>query len=195
MALALWPQAAAGQCGAFLNPPANLAKISNNLSNATDRLKIQADFVLPTSTFAALNPLANGATVTVVDGDSNVIIDQAIPAGAFDRDAGFGWTSNAVGTHWLFRDINAGSPETSGISHVLIIDENDLQPHQVRVKILGRRGDFPLPPDAALPLQTSVTVDNDTGDCGASAYLTTDCRGHTSPAVSTAGCMQVPPQE
>jgi hypothetical protein len=186
IALVLWPQMAASQCATMVQP-AQLG-VTNKLSSATDRLKIQGSFVLPNSTFAALNPLINGATLEVDDGTSAAVIIQTLPAGAYDPDTKMGWSQNDTQTHWLFRNNNPGAPETNGIRRFALTDLSDTQANLVQTRVVGARGDYPVEGEMVLPFNAKVTVDNSTGDCGETGFLDADCRGRSSPAVSFVHC-------
>ena len=76
---------------------------------------------------------------------------------------------------------------------LLVVDESDQQAKQVRVKVLGHRGDYPVEDPVVLPFKAIVIVDNGTGDCGETNFADTDCRGHASRSVNAAKCVINPP--
>jgi hypothetical protein len=191
LALALWPHVGVSQCATMIQPESTQLGMTTRLvGDDNDRMKVAGSFVLPTSTFAALNPLANGMTVEVDDGNSATVISQSLPAGAYDRATKIGWSLNGDSTQWLFRNNNRFAPETNGIRRVILLDQGDTQPNQVRVQVIGAHGAYPVEAPMVLPFNAKVTVDNATGDCGETGFFDTECKGHSSTAVNSVHCFK-----
>lgn len=71
------------------------------------RLRLSGTFQAPAG--MPFDPVASGATLTVLDGASQVVVTLTIPAGTYAGTGSLGWSRNGAGTRWKFID-STGAP-------------------------------------------------------------------------------------
>lgn len=154
-----------------------VSKIGADATPGNDGLKLTAGFDLPSAnSFAAVNPLARGARILVLNHNGAVEIDQALPGGAYDDSALRGWKTNAKRNVWQYVDKSA-SP-LSGITSFKVTDKSKTSPGQVRVSLTSKKASYSV--DAGdEPLEVLVVLGDQTdaiaGYCGESDFRAADC--------------------
>jgi len=110
-----------------------------------DTLSFKGQMTIPQ--VPALDPVANGATVLVDDADGRVIVDVAVPGGAYDPVARAGWRVIGGGTAWSYRS-------SSGVLGITAVKVKRVAsaPGLVKFTVKGKRGAYDTT-GAALPVQ------------------------------------------
>jgi hypothetical protein len=133
-----------------------------------EKLKVKGAFALPSGkTFADLAPQLRGAHVLIEGASGAIGADVVLPAGDYAGKGTRGWSANASGSTWTYRD-KTGTP-LNGITKLSIKDLGD---GNVRVKVTGKHGIYdPLTADT--PLHAVVDLGDATDAaaalCGQSA--------------------------
>lgn len=136
-----------------------------------DTLAFRGQVVLPHPFAPALDPVAVGAGVVIEDTAGVRVLDVTVPGGAYDPASDVGWTAARSGTSWRYLDRSAAPP--AGVTKVSIKDMSRKQPGLVRVKVTGKRGDYPVD-GASLPLTGLLVLDPPTaatGQCGVATFV------------------------
>jgi hypothetical protein len=133
-----------------------------------DTLKVKGVFPLPSGkTFGDVAPLLKGAHVLVEGASGGIGADVTLPPGDYAGRGTRGWTANASGSTWTYRD-RTGTP-LNGITKLSI---QDLGSGNVRVKVTGKHGTYDLVA-ADMPLHVVVDLGDATdaavGLCGQSS--------------------------
>ena len=136
-----------------------------------DRLSYRGELVVPA--VPALDPIANGVRVVVLDAGDTPLIDAFLPGLPYDHRSRVGWTLN--GSHTSFRYDNKGldtaHPIVAGIVKcTLRVSPNS--PGQVRFAISGRKGSYMVAANR-LPLRAVLVVEGALGThgpCGDSLF-------------------------
>lgn len=104
-----------GTASAATPPPRLvLSHIYQDPTVGDDRLAFRARFPLPPGVaFADLDPLADGARLTLID-PGDVTEDRVYPSGAYGGRGTAGWTVNGPGTKWTFTDATGVSGKRIG---------------------------------------------------------------------------------
>jgi hypothetical protein len=116
-----------------------------------DGLKLRGVMTVPTS--PPVDPPAKGVRVMLNDAAGHTMLDAVIPGGT-------GWTTNAAGTRWRYRNPSG----VLGITKVGIVSRGG----QLRFWVKGRNGSYGVSP-AELPVKGTLVIDSPiarTGQCG-----------------------------
>lgn len=106
------------------------------------------------------DPEADGARIVVQDRNNAIVLDLVLPAGSYAGAGTAGWrTKSGGGPKRIFLDKTGTS--TTGIAKMLIKRTGSA----MKLKIIGRKGDYALPGDA-LPLRLTIEVGDVVGDAG-----------------------------
>jgi hypothetical protein len=142
--------------------PATLTAVKLKIGRLTtpagdDTLSLKAEATLPLS--PAIDPVTTGLRVRLTGGSGGVV-EAMVPGGAYDRTTRIGWTQNAAGTQWKYK--NTTCP-VAGIvaAKVKVVPATGL----VRFSVSGRGGSYAVAP-GDLPLQANLLLDP-AGECGA----------------------------
>jgi hypothetical protein len=109
-----------------------------------DTLTFKGEMTIPL--VPALDPPANGARVLVDDAAGRVVVDVAVPGGAYDPVTRTGWKANAAATVWTYKNRLGLSGVTSvKVKRVVAV------PGLVKFTVKGKRGAWDTT-GAALPL-------------------------------------------
>lgn len=154
-----------------------LTRINTETTPGNDGLRLSAAFDLPSaSSFSALNPIAHGARVVMLNQAGEVELDQVLPGGAYIGSGSRGWKANMKGTVWQYLD-RTTSP-LSGITTLKVTDKNKTSPGRVTASLTGKKAMYPVI-SGDQPLQLVVVLGNQTdaitGYCGESAFTPTSC--------------------
>ena len=147
-------------------------------------LRIDGEFISATA-FDVLNPLENGARVLIKNAAGITKVDVTLASGAFNEPLPYGgktrrgWTLDAGGTEWTFRDATRSpANEKVKITKMVIQDRSDEAPNQVKVNIIGRRGHYPIVVED-MPIQVTVVLGGQdaslAGQCGETVFAPADC--------------------
>jgi YVTN family beta-propeller protein len=130
-------------------------KVSRNSAPLGDeKLRLKGEMTIP-NTSPAIDPLANGFTLTVSDQNGDTIFTRNVPAGAATSSGASGWKVNAAGTRFKFKDrlgFVAG-----GITKVILIDRSSVAPGRFQLKLIGKDSDFQIDPGQE-PVQVEVVL-------------------------------------
>jgi cysteine-rich repeat protein len=108
---------------------------------ADDRLQIKGEFALPSGTsFGDIDPRQAPTKVVVFDADGEELIN--VTAGNGWLESKVGWSTNASATKWRYLDRSGSAPE--GIQLIYLTDRSSKTPGSVRLKIVGKDGDYPI---------------------------------------------------
>ena len=128
--------------------------------------------------FADLHPDTNGARLVVRGQPSgNVLLDAAIPAGAYAGRGSAGWRSKGGGRTWAFADKRPAAPNR--VVRVTLSDRSPAGgPGLVRIALRADGGTYPMVP-ADVALDVAIVLGDDTdaaaGFCGRRAFTVTEC--------------------
>jgi hypothetical protein len=147
-------------------------------------LRIDGEFISATA-FDVLNPLENGARVLIKNAAGITKVDVTLASGAFNEPLPYGgktrrgWTLDAGGTEWTFRDATRSpANEKVKITKMVIQDRSDEAPNQVKVNIIGRRGHYPIVVED-MPIQVTVVLGGQdaslAGQCGETVFAPAGC--------------------
>ncbi|MFN8643602.1 MAG: hypothetical protein U0802_18790 [Candidatus Binatia bacterium] len=156
-----------------------LRKVGADPFPGNDSLNLVATAALPTGTgFADLHPDTRGARLVVRGQPSgNVLLDAAIPAGAYAGHGTAGWRSRGGGHTWTFADKRPSAPD--GVVRVTLSDRSPAGgPGLVKIALQAAGGTYPLvPADVALDVAIVLGDDADAaaGRCGRRTFTVTEC--------------------
>jgi CSLREA domain-containing protein len=177
----------AGARDITVKPKGVVGKINANVDPTDDTLSIAGEFVLPNMAFATIDPQTNGARVLIENAAGVIKADLTLPPGAFADTVG--WTVNGSGTKWTYRD-KTGVPRT-GITSMLIQDRSKKMANQVKVKVKGKGGTYPIA-TADVPVRFTFVLGGQAasiaGQCGESAFIVSDCTFNA--AMNKVACQQ-----
>jgi len=140
-----------------------------------EALFISGEFIRPTNlAFSLLNPLAIPARVVVKRGDGTTIVDVTLPTTEFAGRGTAGWKiSGSSSRKWTFTD--KSDAINNGIIRVMFQDRNKKQPQRIKVKVIGKKGNYPVD-RSDFPLKAAVVVGEPTlGDCTETNFVAGDC--------------------
>ncbi len=163
-----------GQQNLSIKPALTLKKINTGIVVGNDGLVLKGEFLLaPGDDFSNLNPIVTGTRIIVEAGDGTSLVDVTIPPGAFDDISG--WKENGAGTKFLFKDKT--KPATNnGIAKVIVQDRSKKAPRQVKIKIKGKDGNYPVLA-AHVPVRVVVVIGSASGgQCSETAFTPSDCK-------------------
>ena len=135
------------------------------------KLLVRGEMVLAHPFDPSFDPLVNGVRLVVSDSQGRALATR-IAGGVYSPATGLGWTVNASGTRWRYRNTNAGAP--GGITRVVIRDKSAKTPGLIKVTVRGKDADYTFDP-AALPLRATLVVDPPaatTGQCARRDFAT-----------------------
>ncbi len=100
-----------------------------------------------------IDPIANGFSFEVHDLNGSIVFQRVIPGGA-PASAGLpGWTVNAKGTKWVFRDRTGVA--ANGITKIVVTDLSARSPGLFKFAVTGGNGNFQVKP-SQIPAQLLV---------------------------------------
>ena len=100
----------------------------------------------------------SGARVILEAADGSEIADVSIGPGA-------SW-SNKSGKKWLYR----GDGTVDGIQRMLMIDRSKKTPNQVKIRVLGKNGSYPVSAGEEPVKAIVVSGNGQAGECGETAF-------------------------
>jgi hypothetical protein len=154
-----------------------LTKINTDTTPGNDGLKLSAAFDLPTAnSFGALNPIAHGARIVLLNQTGGVEVDQVLPGAAYTGSGTRGWKAKTKGTAWQYIDKTANP--LSGITTLKVTDKSSTSPGHVTASLTGKKTTYPVVSGDA-PVQLVVVLGNQTdaiaGYCGESDFTPESC--------------------
>jgi len=156
-------------------PSLVLTRVLTDATPGNDGLVLRADFRLGAgATFAALDPSLDGARVLLANAAGTLRLDATLPPGSYAGNGTRGWLRTA--TRWKYLDRTV--TPIAGITGFDVTDRATAAAGQVKMKITGKRGTYPLAigdaPLAATVLLGGAAASGD-GRCGESAFRPGDC--------------------
>ena len=148
-----------------------------------DTLTFKGELVVAHPFAPLLDPVSAGVAVVIEDAVGARVLDVTVPGGAYDPVSKVGWQAARSGTSWKYVDKSVTPP--GGITTVTVKDMAKKQPGLLKVKVVGKRGDYPVD-TASLPLTGLLILDPPTaasGQCGVATFVgaeqacTTDGKG------------------
>jgi cysteine-rich repeat protein len=130
-----------------------------NTPPGDDRLKLRGDLVLGP---VALDPKAHGARLLVTDAAARVVVDAAIPGGAYDYATQTGWKVNKAGTTWKYQN------GLTGIAGIVRFQVKIARNGTVQVTGSGKGGSYAVPSDG-VPVTMTLVLDPQQA-CGAAGF-------------------------
>ena len=154
-----------------------LNKINADAVAGNDKLLLKGEFVLPaTTSFAAFDPIADGAQLVLTDSSGAVKTAIAVPGGADGGKGTAGWKLNGAGNKWVFTD-RTGSP-ANGLFKLIVRNRSNKAPNRVQVIAKGKNGSYPIA-SGDEPLGAAVILGDSaagiSGRCGEAAFGAADC--------------------
>lgn len=123
-----------------------------------------------------IDPLAHGFRLLLHDAEAELVLDAALPGGAYDAVAGSGWRASSTGRAWTYRRAASAPPRLDGIASVSV---RSLTPDGsvVRVAVRACRGAYrfvplPLPPVATIVVDAANATG---GQCGTTRFAPAGC--------------------
>jgi hypothetical protein len=141
--------------------------VLSSFSQSDDLALLRGGFTVGTS-FAALDPVANGARIIIRAAGGSTLLDFDAAPGAFDGTKG--WTVNAAGTRFKYKD---KSPE--GVRKLSISDKGNVSPGRVDFKGKIVVMNFPWIPSTSHRNATIIVGDPTLGECGETAFVASEC--------------------
>jgi hypothetical protein len=136
-----------------------------------DRFKFKGQMVLAHPFTSALDPPTNGVRIIIEDAANAILLDATIPGGIpFDVQTQNGWSTNAKGNVFLYRNTGNVVPYITGIKKVVVRDLSTRTPGLVKFTVVGKDASLPVP---ALPLRATLVIDPPvapTGQCGLATF-------------------------
>lgn len=121
----------------------------------------------------AVDPISNGLRFLLEDGDGSLVLDETLPAGAWDPVARIGWRPNGKGSVWTFLD-----KRKEGAGPVVLAKLITLKAAgQYKVIVKLKDADIVLTPEDA-PLVATVVIDAPLatdGQCAEVLFAAEDC--------------------
>jgi len=156
-----------------VKPKLILKKVNTDPTGGNDGLSLKGEFHLA-SDFATVFPDVSSISlaVRVLAADGRIVLDEAIPSGAFAGTSG--WKANSAGTKLSFSDKT--KPATSnGIAKLAVQDRSKKSPGRVKLLMKGKAGTYPVaagdePLDVVL-----VYGDRSVGECAQTAFGPAAC--------------------
>jgi hypothetical protein len=119
-----------------------LFKVSRNTAPLGDeKMRFNGEMTILNPS-PAIDPVANGLTITVSDPNGTTIFTRFIPAGLATSSGASGWKVNSAGTRFKFKDrlgFVAG-----GINKVILSDRSSVSPGLLQLKMSGRDANFQI---------------------------------------------------
>jgi hypothetical protein len=112
--------------------------------------------------------VANGARIIIRAAGGSTLLDFDAAPGAFDGTKG--WTVNAAGTRFKYKD---KSPE--GVRKLSISDKGNVSPGRVDFKGKIVVMNFPWIPSTSHRNATIIVGDPTLGECGETAFVASEC--------------------
>ncbi len=159
---------AAGPANTMTNPLLMLNKLLP--PSADEKLTLKGTFVIPSPFAPPLDPIANGVEVAVWNTSGTSALDPAgisnipVPPGAWNGT--IGWKVNGAGTKWTFVDTTM-PPTANGIFKVIVQDQSNKNPGQIKVIVKGKFGTYSAAPGDE-PFYVAVELNDLAGGGGAS---------------------------
>jgi hypothetical protein len=157
--------------------PLSDAKLTMSEGGAVDRSKLHLQgeiALLPLPLDPPFDPVARGARALLTDGSGNVLLDETVPGGAFDRATSTGWRHKEGGRSWVYT-----RPVGQGI-HRLALKQVARTDDVYTFVVDARLDETPVPTAADLPLEATLVIDApvaEDGQCGSAQF-----GGATGPA-------------
>jgi YVTN family beta-propeller protein len=130
----------AGPCPSGISIDRTLLKVAKNDNPAGDeKLTAKGEFVVSNLT-PAIDPLANGFTIHILDASNNTLVTRFVPPGASPGGGVPGWKANKAGTRWTFKDRDDALG--LGISKVVVKDLSKRTPGLFKVVVKGKNANF-----------------------------------------------------
>ncbi|HEY8514733.1 MAG TPA: hypothetical protein VIS07_04365 [Candidatus Binatia bacterium] len=151
-------------------PKIRMTKFTTGPGDDTFTFTGQLDLPAPPT---GLDPVTKGARVILADATGKVLLDVAVPPGAYDKTTRTGWTASKRGNVFNFRSKTLAG----GLVDKLKISFAPSKPKLLKFTMSGRRGGFAAAPPA-LPLSAVVVIDAPTaatGECGEIAFAPGGC--------------------
>ncbi|MCC6765437.1 MAG: hypothetical protein IT293_12320 [Deltaproteobacteria bacterium] len=146
-----------------IKPKLAFKHINTDENDGNDVVQLMGEFVSGT-TFAALNPAANGIRLFVRNVAGDTLVDIVVPGGA-------AW-ANKSGKKWIYTDKTG---DADGITKIQIADRSKKTPKQVKIQIAGATGTYAVAPGDE-PLQATVTLGSSAlGECTEVAFGADQC--------------------
>lgn len=123
------------------------------------------------------DPIARGARVRVEDASGEEMLDEIVPAGAFDPTTATGWRHLAELGRWVYT-----RPAAEGVHH-LVVKRVAGSAEVYRFHVMARLGATSVPTAEQLPLKGTFVVDTpvaENGQCGEAEF------GGAEPAIECA---------
>jgi hypothetical protein len=130
-----------------------------------DTLKLTGAMTIPT--VPAVDPPTSGARVLVDDANGRVVVDVALPSGAYDPLTKTGWLTRGGGSAWTFRHPTG----VVGITK-MTVRTSAKAPGLVKVAVTGKNGAYDTS-GVALPLHAVVAL-TAAGQCGSATFTGPD---------------------
>jgi hypothetical protein len=142
-------------CAALTTKPRlKLARVDPDLEFADDVLVLKGEGALRRDAFQQFDPVTTGVAVAVLDPDDTVVRSMSLPGGVFAGGGTVGWKLNKRGDRWLYLDKRA--EPVNGIRKVGIQLREGKGADVVKVRVIGKKGDYPV---SAASATRAVAVD------------------------------------
>lgn len=141
-------------------------KLTMSEGDAVDRSKLHLQgkiALLPLPLDPPFDPIARGARVLLEDGSGDVLLDETLPGGAYDRTTSTGWRHKDGGKSWVYV-----RPTSAGIHH-LVLKRTPRSENVYAFAADARLEGTPVPSPAELPLTATLVIDApvaEDGQCG-----------------------------
>jgi hypothetical protein len=158
-----------------------LTRIGADPTPGDDGLVLGGTFDLPAGrAFAALRPDVTGVRLVVSAHDGGVLVDVALPGGAYGGKDTRGWLRAGSGKAWTY--VDKTTAPVNGIVKFQVGDKSRPDgPTRTKITVSGKRGSYAVA-IADAPLAASVTLgtqaDAMAGLCGETAYPPAACRSN-----------------
>jgi Calcineurin-like phosphoesterase/Purple acid Phosphatase, N-terminal domain len=137
-----------------LKPNVSILKLATPPGD--DKFKFTGYMSVPTT--PPIDPLSNaGVRILVTDLLGQTVLDASIPAGVYSPATRAGWTVNASGTNYIYRNSGGFLPLIGGI-HRVTVRKSLVNPSLIRFVVNGKNGSYPLNP-ANLPITATFILD------------------------------------
>lgn len=159
-------------------PKLILRRVNTDTVKSNDVMVLKGDFRLGSSTsFAQLNPLAEGARIMLRAADGSLLADIDVPGGSFAGGQGSrGWKLGHSPNVWKY--VDKTSAHVRGITKIVVKDQGKQSARLVRLTVKGRQGNYSVVASDA-PVKASIVLGDQTaaevGECGETAFRTQDC--------------------
>jgi YVTN family beta-propeller protein len=117
-----------------------LFKVSRNLAPAGDeKMRLGGEMTILNPS-PAIDPVADGLTITVYDPNGSTIFTRFIPPGLATSSGASGWRVNSAGNRFKFKD--RPGFVAGGINKVILSNRSNISPGLLDLKVTGRDGNF-----------------------------------------------------